>query len=277
VSVDLQWGLLTNASANLGNALVQGAGQIRQRQETSRDRSAITNYLSNPSDQAAFTGLAERNPTMAFALRDDQVQRVRALRADQQGMLRQAGELLRDVRDDQSYQRALAAAGTAQIDIAGAPPNYDPDFVGQIRAAARALAPAQTREPTSFQQDLAAAGIQPGTPEFRSMLENRYAPPPFAVRNDDGTTTFYPRPPSTTGQPPPTTPSAPLSPEQLRAAAEEAIRRGADPAQVEAELRRVLGEDTRPANDPAPAFHPAPAGPTFRGVEFGHPLRPGGR
>jgi hypothetical protein len=276
MSVDLNWQMLTNASANLGNALVQGAGQIRQRQETSRDRSAITNYLSNPSDQAAFTGLAERNPTMAFALRDDQVQRVRALRADQQGMLRQAGELLRDVRDDQSYQRALAAARTAQIDITGAPPNYDPDFVGQIRAAARALTPPQTREPTSFQQDLAAAGIQPGTPEFRSMLENRYAPPPFAVRNDDGTTTFYPRPPSAPA-PAPTPAPPPQLAEQFRAAAEEAIRRGADPAQVEAELRRLLGEDTRPANDPAPAFHPAPAGPTFRGVEFGHPLRPGGR
>lgn len=39
-------------------------------------------------------------------------------------------------------------------------------------------------EPTGFQQDMLAAGIQPGTPEFRRLLEQRYARPQFVMGAD---------------------------------------------------------------------------------------------
>lgn len=171
--LDIQWGMLPAASANLGNALVNASGQIAQRETRARDRRAITNYLNNPGGASQMTSgdprhrrvridpvtqepipdpddpfmrLVERNPEMAFRLRDEQTQRIRGLRTDQQAMLRQAGELLRDVTDDASYQRALAAGRMAQIDITGAPPTYDPNWVGQVRAAAGALTPRTPEE-----------------------------------------------------------------------------------------------------------------------------------
>lgn len=139
MAVDLQWGLLTNASANLGNALVQGAGAIRQRRETARDRGALTNYLANPTDQATFSGFAERNPAMAFQIRDDQLQRARQLRADQREQLTFVGRLVRNVRDEASYQQARRLAQQAGIDVTNVPPNYDPQFVGQLQALDRQL------------------------------------------------------------------------------------------------------------------------------------------
>ena len=188
--MDLNWNLLTDASANLGNALTNAAGQVRQHRETAKDRRALRNYLTQPSvrgqnrgigpfgneggttpgtlpgqtpgfgdgdpgnrpvridpvtrqpvdtEQEAFLQLAERNPQLAFRLRDEQTQRVRQLTTDQQAQLLHAGDLLQDVTDDAGYQRALQAAHMAHIDIAGAPPNYDPNFVQGVRAAAAAL------------------------------------------------------------------------------------------------------------------------------------------
>lgn len=144
--IDVQWGLLPAASANLGNALANGAAQIRQRRETATTRNALTNYLANPTDQAAFQGYAARDPRGAFQLRDEQVAQVRALRTDQQAMLRQAGDLLRNVRDEAGYQRALAAGRRAGIDITGAPPQFDPAFREEIVAAADALTPRTPEE-----------------------------------------------------------------------------------------------------------------------------------
>lgn len=203
--MDLNWNLLTDASANLGNALTNAAGQVRQHRETAKDRRALRNYLTQPSvrgqnrgigpfgneggttpstlpgqtpgfgdgdpgnrpvridpvtrqpvdtEQEAFLQLAERNPQLAFRLRDEQRQAIQQLNTTQQAHLRQAGELLRDVRDDAGYQRALQAGHMAGIDVAGAPPTYDPNFVERVRVAARAVAPPTEQHPTNIQREI---------------------------------------------------------------------------------------------------------------------------
>lgn len=138
MAVDLNFGMLTDASANLGNALVNAAGNVRQHRETGRNREAVRNYLTNPNDAGAFQGLAERNPEMAFRLRDEQAQRVRQLRADQQQQVQFLGRILRGVRDEAGYQGALSLARQAGIDVTGHE-TYDPNFVGQIQELDRVL------------------------------------------------------------------------------------------------------------------------------------------
>lgn len=163
MNVDLRWDLLTNSSANLGNALVGAAGQIRQRRDQAQDRSAVTNYLNNPQDQQAFTGLAERNPAMAFRLRDEQRQQLAQLNAQQREELRLAGRLLRNEDgtpvDAAGFERARAAAARLNLDLNGVPETYDPNWVGQTIAAAQALeAPAQQEEYTLGRGDVRFRG-----------------------------------------------------------------------------------------------------------------------
>jgi hypothetical protein len=138
--MDLQWGLLTNASANFGNALAGAAGQIRQRRDQSRDRTAISNYLANPTDPAAFQGAAERNPEMAFRVRDRQEERQRQLTARQREELGLAARLVgrdpRDpayVRDEATWQTARQLAQRAGLDLTGIPETYDERFVAGLR------------------------------------------------------------------------------------------------------------------------------------------------
>lgn len=131
MSVDLQWDMLTNSSANLGNALVNAAGSIRQRREQHKDRGALRNYLTNPDSAEAFGELAERNPETAYRIRDEHIAQARQLRADQREHLDYIGQLLRGVTDEAGYQRAIQLARQAGIDVAGHE-TYDPAFVSAV-------------------------------------------------------------------------------------------------------------------------------------------------
>lgn len=170
MAVDLQWDLLTNSSANLGNALVQGAGQIRQRRETQRDRSAFRNYLANPEDQTAFAGAAERNPELAFRVQDHHVERARQLRSDQLSQLDYLGQILTDERGQpispDRYPQALELARRAGIDVTGHE-TYDPNFVGavvQLRNRLHPVAPVSVPEGGSLVNPQTGAVVGRGNP-----------------------------------------------------------------------------------------------------------------
>lgn len=134
----VDWRLLTDSSANFGNALVGAAGNVRQHRETARNREAVANYLANPNDRERFQALAGRNPEMAFRIEDQHLQRVRQMRSDQQQQVQFLGRILRGVRDEAGYRGALDLARQAGIDISGHE-TYNPKFVEQIQELDRAL------------------------------------------------------------------------------------------------------------------------------------------
>lgn len=146
MAIDLDWRLLTDSSANFGNALVGAAGQIRDRRERSRDSSALRNYLANPDDEEAFGGLAERDPRTAFALRDEHRQALASASAQEREELKLAGRLLRNVKDEAGYQQALAAGQRLGVDLTDVPPTFDPGWVQGALAAADALEAPQAVE-----------------------------------------------------------------------------------------------------------------------------------
>jgi hypothetical protein len=141
MSVDINWSMLTDSSANFGNHLVNAAGQYSQRREQSRDRSALRNYLQNPNDQEALGALAERNPEAAIRLRDHHIERARQLRTDQREQLLFGARLLEGVTDEPGYQRARALAQRAGIDLSNIPETFDPGFVSQMQELTRRLNP----------------------------------------------------------------------------------------------------------------------------------------
>ncbi len=156
-------------------------------------------------------------------------------------------------------------------------------YVSMGQRAMQILQPRQqAQQPTTLQRNDQYIRDTYGEEAGDAYVGRQIAPPPLTQHNSDGTITIIPQaaPPLRRNRPQQSQQPVTMSPDQLRAAAAEAIANGADPVQVNARLEQMLGgsaTDTRPANDPAPAFHAAPTGPTFRGVEFGHPLNPGGR
>lgn len=155
-------------------------------------------------------------------------------------------------------------------------------YIQHGRTARQLLQPrGQQQQPTTLQRNDQYIRDTYGDAAGDAYVGRQVAPPPIVQHNADGTITITPqaapilrRRDAQPAQQQPVT----RTPDQLRADAEEAIRKGADPAAVNARLQQMLGgsADARPQSDPAPAFHPDPNLPTFRGVQFGNPLRPGG-
>ncbi len=86
---------------------------------------------------------------------------------------------LRDVHDEASFQAAIQRARAAGIDLADVPPAYDPQWVqGVVQIGTRLQQAQHYQEPTTFQQDLTGAGIDPRSTEGVQLLRNRYAPQP---------------------------------------------------------------------------------------------------
>lgn len=131
----------------------------------------------------------------------------------------------------------------------------------------------RTQNPTSFQQDDEYIRSRYGEEAGDQYVQRHIAPPPITQHNADGTITIIPQAAAPLRRGQAQQQPATMTPDQLRAAAAEAIRQGADPAQVEAELRRMLGgnnpaSDTRPQGMEAPAFFPN------QNMPSGNPLDP---
>lgn len=180
----------------------QSAMQMRDRARTetfrNETRSAfdpVTGQVDPVAMRTAFVNAGNVEGAMEFDRNRATTQRTQQT-ADREKLERIA-RLLDDATDEASYtaarQTAIQALGASEADI---PPTYDPAWVAQQRRLVAALSNQQ--EMTSFQRDAIAAGIQPGSTEFREMLMNRYAPPMVAVDVTDNegrvTRQFIPRP-----------------------------------------------------------------------------------
>lgn len=139
MGVDLNWGMLTDAGANFGNALANVGALVGERKRKEKDNNVLSAYLANPKDPEALKAVAKRDPGLAFKLQEQHRQQLRQLRQDQRDDLSIAARLFRSVKDDAGYQAALATAKQLGVDMSDAPPAFDPARVGQIIALGDAL------------------------------------------------------------------------------------------------------------------------------------------
>lgn len=167
MAVDINWGMLTNASQNFGNALVGAAGQVRQH----RDTAAQANYLQNPNDPAAFANAVQHNPGEALQIQEHHLEAARALRTDQQQQLDMIGQLLTDphgqpITDPAQYAQALRVAHQAGIDVTGHE-TFDPAFVNsvvQLHQRLHPVAPVSVAEGGKLVNPQTGADVAVGNP-----------------------------------------------------------------------------------------------------------------
>ena len=156
-----------NIAGNAQNALLQGmqvGDAMRQRKEQRDREMAIDNAYRGiyQGDPNAVNALAQIDPRQAIQLRSQQ-EDAQAQQVEKQRMqLAKVADLLDDSVDDPSYQRNLNVARQLGYDVSGAPPAFDPNYVSTQKAIARAVL---NNDP---EQELIAAGLQPGTPQFQA-------------------------------------------------------------------------------------------------------------
>lgn len=161
-----------NIVGNAQNALLQGmqvGDAMRQRKEQRDREMAIDNAYRGvyKGDPNAVNALAQIDPRQAIQLRSQQEDAQAQQIEKQRKQLAKVADLLDDSVDDPSYQRNLNVARQLGYDVSGAPPAFDPNYVSTQKAIARAVLNNDPELPL-IAQELIAAGLQPGTPQFEA-------------------------------------------------------------------------------------------------------------
>ncbi len=174
---------------NAGAAFVNAFEGGRERKRQMQTESALSAWAMNPGDEQAFGVLAQADPRLAITLRADQEgkaalakrqeqQQAAAAQEAQRGQMTQLAQLLDDSNDEESYQRNLGAAKQLGLNVASAPPTFDPAWVGQMQVITQALMD-KPEKLTNDARLLIEAGYEEGTPAFEQALvgiiNNKYA------------------------------------------------------------------------------------------------------
>lgn len=182
-----QWGVYDPNAFQRGwqNSQSMFDGFEAKRKQNALD-AAMRGYAMNPNDPGAVNALAQVDPATAITIRQQQAATAAKEQERQRWQLINGAKIVRQLqpKDDATWQQALATARQMGIDVSEVPKTYDPNYVQSLIAAADALDPVKGEQPTSFMRDAAAAGIMPGTPEFRQVFEGRqmrFIPGPTGV------------------------------------------------------------------------------------------------
>lgn len=135
----------------LATGLQIGQGIRQQRQDTER-RNAL---------------VQQQQAQMQRQQQTDQRQQLEQRRAD----LPFVGKLLGSVRDEASYQQARGVAQQYGLDLSGAPPSYDPQWVESQKATVQALSDPKAQEALStFGKIATDEGLAPGSPPYQQRV-----------------------------------------------------------------------------------------------------------
>jgi hypothetical protein len=171
--------------AAVGQSVTDSFNQGRETARQSRVQNALAAYAANPSEQTAVA-IAPYDPGLAIQLRGQEQQKAAHNQQAQQQQHRAdfpiLGRLLDHATDEGTYQQALQAAHQYGIDVSTAPPNFDPNWVGQQKMILQAIQTPQGQEALSNAGKQATdMGYKPGTPEFtqvaRQLVEAALAQP----------------------------------------------------------------------------------------------------
>jgi hypothetical protein len=175
---------LTNPGA-IGLGAMQAFQQGRDMRTKDDTRKAFTAYATDPND-TNLNGLAQFDPQFVMQAKQQQAQAARQQQQDMQQQQEQARQkmgmvarLLDGVQDEGTYQQGLAAAQQMGLDVSQAPPQYDPNWVGQQRMIASLFEKGNEQQLSGIARELTDAGYKPGTPEFneamKGVIQNKYA------------------------------------------------------------------------------------------------------
>ncbi|WP_016744388.1 hypothetical protein [Rhizorhabdus wittichii] len=141
MAFDINWSLLTDASANLGNALANTGKQIGERRREARTNNALADAMADPKNVEAQDRLRRIDPRLAFQTEQLQRQKIAQLRADQQAELGFAARAFDGVQNEAGYRNAVANIRRAGFDVSDYPAAYDPAQISSIVNLGRMLNP----------------------------------------------------------------------------------------------------------------------------------------
>lgn len=164
MSVDWRLGLAPDVTGNAFNAFMQG----QQAQEADKSKNALAAYVTNPSAET-LNANAQYNPqfVMQERARMQQAQAEQAKQAREQ--LLQVSQLFDGVTDEASYQQRMSAAKRMGLDVAEAPPKYDPKWVEETGGIFKFFAE-KPEALSALGKQAADEGFRPGTPDFNHRV-----------------------------------------------------------------------------------------------------------
>jgi hypothetical protein len=252
----VRWDLLAGGP-DIGQQFQQGYALGEQRREQRETRNALGTLAANPNDPAAMGALAQANPALGLQWRGQQIQERRVAQQDartqleaRQEDIRAGAQIIRQVNptDEAGWQQALTAARAAGVNIEGAPPSFNQEYVRSLISIADALEPARQEAVPGIQREVDYYRSIGRTDLAQQLLERHAEGPPIVASNGDSTFTVIPR--SAINQPrSPAPASQGARPDEatLRAQADEAIRNGAPREQVEQRLQQMLQGGASPS------------------------------
>lgn len=160
------------------NALLafQQARELRKRDDQQK---ALTAYATDPNDNN-LNALAHYAPEFVIQQRQATAKQQQEQAKGQQEQMKIVSNLLRNVTDEASFQRARAIAQQNGIPLDRVPQHYDPQWVGNQVAFLDAFEKDGGQHISGLARELQDAGYQPGSPEFQkammTALQGKYAP-----------------------------------------------------------------------------------------------------
>lgn len=161
------WNLLQ--MPDIGQAFQQGQEMRRQ----SDGRNALAAYAANPNEQS-LNALSPYNPQFVVQTkRQDQQFQLEQQKLQQKThgeQMQVLGKLIAPVKDEASYQQALAAARQGGLDVSTAPPSFDPAYIGRTKMLVDAYNKDGGKAISAAGQQALDLGYQRDTPEFAQVV-----------------------------------------------------------------------------------------------------------
>lgn len=173
------WSLAGGANRDFQNALAMGmqmGTMARQAQDRRELKNALVAY--DPANPDTLKPVMEANPEIGFRLRQEQQREMaRRQEAEQQAMRDRRADipmltrLLETATDEQTWQRNRAIAQQYDVDISGAPEQFDQGWRDQQLMTLKAISTPEGQEALSSAGKVAAdMGYKPGTPEYNQVV-----------------------------------------------------------------------------------------------------------
>lgn len=144
------------------------AGMAQQRQNMMLQKQAMDETTKMNAFNMERAKASDARDETTFARQTEQFNQEKAMR--DLGVMVKIGDWLDKQPDKQTaYATALTLARKAGLDTSSLPQQYDPTWIAEELGLARAMVE-KPQEMTTVMQNVAAMGLEPGTPQFRAEM-----------------------------------------------------------------------------------------------------------